>query len=478
MSHHLIAVDCGAESGRVMVGTLAAGRLTLDTIHRFPNGPVTIDGTLRWDLPALFAEIRTGVIAALKRHPDALSIGIDTWGVDYALLDAAGQLVELPYNHRDRRTNGVVEHVHTTIADGVLFKRTGVRSMQINTLYQLVAHRSQHPEVLNRAAHLLTIPDLLHHWLGGGLTSEWSFAATTQLAVAGKAEWDAELIGRLGLPGRLFRPIVAPGTALGRLKAEIAAEAGITTASPLIIAPASHDTASAVAASPGDPDSSIYLSSGTWSLMGITLAKPLLSDEARLAGFSNELAADGRARLNRNIMGLWLVQECRRGFARVGREYDYAKLAKLAAAAAPSRVELDVDDPHFLQPGVGDDDMPARIRAWLNERKHPVPTDDGALVRLVLDGLAAAYARSARDFQRLAAVPLTTINVIGGGSQHHLLCQLTANATKLEVVAGPVEATVLGNLLVQARGLGLIKTDAEARQVLAASVKLAIYQPR
>ena len=474
----IIAVDCGAESGRVIVGTLADGRITLEVVHRFPNGPVTIDGTLRWDLPALFTEIRRGVVAALKRYPDAVSIGIDTWGVDYALLDASGKLVELPYNYRDRRTNGVVEHVHATIADGVLFKRTGVRSMQINTVYQLVAHRSQHPEVLQRAAHLLTIPDVLHHWLGGGLSSEWSFAATTQLAVAGKAEWDGELIGRLGLPGRLFRPIVRPGTTLGRLNAEIASEAGLTGTLPAIIAPAAHDTASAVAASPGDPDQSIYLSSGTWSLMGITLDKPLLSEEARLAGFSNELAADGRARLNRNIMGLWLVQECKRGFARVGREYDYARLAELAGAAPPSGIELDVDDPHFLPPGVGEDDMPARIRTWLGERNLPLPKDDGAMVRLVLDGLAAAYARSARDFQRLAGKPLQAVNIIGGGSQHRLLCQLTADACRLPVVAGPVEATALGNVLVQAQGLGLITTAAQARAVIGASVELETFQPR
>jgi rhamnulokinase len=485
----IIAVDCGAESGRVIVGTIADGRIALDVIHRFPNGPVNIDGTLRWDLPALFAEIKRGLAEAFKRHGgEILSIGVDTWGVDYALLDPAGALLELPYNYRDRRTNGVPEHVHAKLAEGVIFKRTGVKALQINTLYQLVAQRSQHPERLAAAAHLLTIPDLLHYWLSGEMRTEWSFAGTTQLAVAGKPEWDAELINRLGLPGHLFRPIVHPGTKLGRLRPELASELGLAGERPWIVLPASHDTASAVAASPGDPLTTAYLSSGTWSLMGVVLPQAVTSEAACAAGLSNEIGAfpqhGGAVRLNQNIMGLWLVQECRRGFARAGREYSYAQLADLAAAAPSSGTILDVDDARFLQPGEGDDTMPARILRQLRERGIAWPhgtasaADDGALVRLVLDGLAAAYGRCARELRALSGRAIEAVHVIGGGSQHRLLCQLTADACRLPVVAGPVEATALGNVLVQALGLGLIASPAEGRELVRASVTLETFKPK
>ncbi len=478
----IIAVDCGAESGRVIVGTVADGRIALEVIHRFANGPVTIDGTLRWDLPALFQEIKRGISEACARYPGEISsIGVDTWGVDYCLLDAGGALIELPYNHRDRRTEGIAEHVHRLVAERELFYRTGVRSLPINTVYQLGAQLLQHPETIKRAARLLTIPDTLHYWLSGEMRSEWSFAGTTQLARAGRAEWDTELLVRLGLPIRMFCPIVPPGTRLGRLRPELVRELGIAGTPPWIVVPAAHDTASAVAASPGDPATTAYLSSGTWSLMGVVLAQAATTDAARAAGLSNEIGAfpghGGSVRLNRNIMGLWLVQECRRGFARDGREYSYAELARLAGEAPASSGELEVDDARFLPPGEGADTMPVRIRAALKERGLPVPESDGALVRTVLDGLASAYGRCASALAQVSGRALTAVHVIGGGSQHRLLCQLTADACRLPVVAGPVEATALGNILVQALGLGAIASAAEARALLRASVTLEDFVP-
>jgi rhamnulokinase len=478
----LIAIDCGAESGRVIVGTIAEGRLSLEVIHRFPNGPVTIDGTLRWDLPALFSEIKAGLRLALAKHPQGIiSIGVDTWGVDYALLDDQGALIELPYNHRDRRTEGINVHVHRLVAERELFFRTGVRSLSINTVYQLSAQQLQHPETLKRAAHLLTIPDLIHFWLSGVMKTEWSFAGTTQLARAGKPEWDAELMTRLALPTRLFSPIIKPGTRLGPLKAELMRELGVLGQPPAIVVPAAHDTASAVAASPGDPASTAYLSSGTWSLMGVVNHQAITSEAVRASGLSNEIGAfpdqGGTVRLNRNIMGLWLVQECRRGFARAGREYSYPELAELAAKAPSSGVVLDVDDARFLPPGELDDTMPARIRSWLAERGKPVPEDDGGLVRLVLEGLSAAYGQCAADLARLTGRTLTAVHVIGGGSQHRLLCQLTADACRMPVIAGPVEATALGNILVQASGLGLIASPQAGRDLVRASSILETYTP-
>jgi rhamnulokinase len=473
----LVAIDLGAESGRVIVATLDGGRVALDIVHRFPNGPVERDGGLRWDLPAVFAEIKSGLAEAFKRHRDIASIGVDTWGVDYGLLDAAGELIELPFHYRDQRTEGLPEEVERQIPPTEMFRRTGVRAMRINTLYQLLSHLRRSPERLAKAAHLLNTPDLFHYWLSGEMKSEWSIVGTTQLAQAGKPEWDLDLIRRLGLPERIFRPIVRSGTRLGRLRPELAKELGAANV-PWITAPGAHDTSSAVAASPGDPADTAYLSSGTWSLLGVTQPRPEVGEEARRAGLSNEIAADGQVRLNMNIMGLWLVQECRREFTRAGREYSYARLTELAAQVPSSGVVLEVDDARFLPPGQGDDTMPARIKTWLAERGHAAPKDDGALVRLVLDGLVATYRRSLADLERITGRSLAAIHVIGGGSQNRLLNQLAADACGRPVIAGPVEATALGNVLVQALGLGLIPSASAAREMVRASVELETFKPR
>ena len=475
VSRH-IAVDLGAESGRVILGTIENGKINLEVIHRFPSVNGLSEGKLRWDHPAIFAQICAGLALVAQRGVTVDSIGVDTWGVDYGLVDAAGNLVEGACCYRDERTKGVPEQVLALVGgDQALFARTGVASLIFNTIYQLVAHKRDCAASLDSATRMLFTPDLLHTWLGGEAVTEWSIAGTSQLLKAGKPEWDDSLIATLGLPRKLFQKIVKPGTRTGTLKPELVKKLGFSQA-PAIVVPASHDTSAAVAASPGDPDTTVYLSSGTWSLLGCITDLPLTSAEALAAGCSNETSADGRARVNRNIMGLWLVQETRRAFEAAGRNYSYQQLADMAAACPPSAATLDVNDGRFLSAtGGGAAPMPERIAAWCTERNLAIPASDGALVRFILDGLAATYATSVKDLARLTGRRFTAVHVIGGGSQNTLLNQLTADACGLPVIAGPVEATALGNILVQAIGLGL--PAAEARKLVMSCADISQYQP-
>ncbi|MFM2090009.1 MAG: rhamnulokinase [Planctomycetota bacterium] len=439
---HRIAIDIGAESGRVVLGR--DGRDDLIELHRFANGPVDLGGTMRWDLPRLLAEIRRGLRLAAERAPDAASIGIDTWGVDYALIDRDGNLLEPAWCHRDRRTDGVLAEVDALIPQAERFARTGVAALPFNTLYQLVAHRRRNPGLLARAHRLVTVPDWLLGQLSGVYGCEHSNAGTTELLAAGRRAWDHDLIARLDLPAHLFPAIHASGTPLGPLLG--AADLGFARP-PLIIAPACHDTASAAACVPDAGVDGAYLSSGTWSLVGVVLDRPSLGPAAAAAGLSNEVAADGRPRLNRNIMGLWVVQRLRAAFAAQGRTYDYPTLTALAAAA-PAGATVDVDDPRFL-PADGKP-MDERVRGWLREHGQPVPADDGGVVRAVLAGLAHAYARAVRDLEQHAGRPLRRLTIVGGGGRNRLLTDLTAAACGIPVATGPAEATALGNLRIQA----------------------------
>lgn len=471
-----IAIDLGAESGRVILGTIHGGRVAIDVIHRFPSTNGMIDGHFRWDLPGIFAQIGEGLALVGKRGIAVDSIGVDTWGVDYGLVDEAGSLVEGACCYRDARTTGMPDQV-AAIAGGdqALFARTGVASMIFNTVYQLAAHRRDRPANLDRAARMLFIPDLLHTWLGGEPVNEWSIAGTSGLTRAGKPEWDDGLLQMLGLPRHLFNRIVKPGTRTGTLRPELAARFGFAQA-PAIVVPPSHDTAAAAGASPGDPDTTVYLSSGTWSLVGCVADQPLLTAEARSSGYGNEISADGRSRVNRNIMGLWLLQETRRTFEAAGKNYSYQQMADMAAAAKPSTAALDVNDQRFFAAtGSGAPPMPERIANWCREKAIAVPADDAALIRFILDGLATTYGHAVQDLARLTGRRFTAVHIIGGGSQNRLLNQLTADACGLPVVAGPVEATALGNILVQAIGLGL--TPAEARALVRASADISECRP-
>ncbi|MBA2479206.1 MAG: rhamnulokinase, partial [Planctomycetes bacterium] len=440
--------------------------------------------TLRWDLESLWAGIIAGIAAAAARAGSIQSIGIDCWGVDYVLVDQAGTPLEAPYHHRDGRTAGIPEEVYRIIPEAELFARTGTAPLAFNTIFQLVAARKADPQLLARAHRLLTMPDYLHYRLCGRMANEWTNAGTTGLTVAGKPEWDAQLLARLGIPAQLLSPPVRPGTRLGAMTGALAARLGLSEP-PMITVPACHDTASAVASLPArlpfaglEDAARAFISSGTWSLMGTLVPAAITGEDSRLSRLSNEIAADGRIRLLKNIMGLWVVQECRRAFALAGRDHTYERLTALAVAAAPGTLALDVDDARFFPPGIPGDTMPDRVRAWFAERSAPIADDDGLIVRRVLEGLAAGYARSCAALERVTGTPLAAIQVLGGGCQNALLCQLTADACARPVAAGPVEAAVLGNLVVQARGMGWIADDRAASDVISRSIAVSTYLPR
>ena len=451
---HLIGIDCGAESGRVVLGTWDGRAMTMTVVHRFPTPVVDHGGYRCWDLPAMQHGIATGIRHAVQQAGGHIAaIGVDTWGVDFGLVDAYGTLLHPPVCYRDGRTAGMVEAVRAVVTDDELFARTGCAALPFNTIYQLMATCRQQGDLVQRAARLLTMPDLLHQWLCGRAVNEFTNAGTTGLTQAGGKQWDGDLMERLGLPARLLGAPTLPGTVLGPVREELARRFGLT-GDTLVVLPPGHDTAAAVAALPTSAPDAVYLSSGTWSLLGAVIDQPLTSSAVRAAGFSNELAADGRVRLNRNIMGLWVVQQCRAAFQAAGRDQDYATLTAAAEAAPSPAVPLDVDDPRFFPPGSANDPMPVRVQAWYRERQLPVPESDGAIVRACLVGLAAAYARARRDLAGLLGRPVGDLFVLGGGGRNRLLARLTAAACGCRVVTGPDEATVLGNLLVQLIGLG------------------------
>jgi rhamnulokinase len=477
MSHH-IAIDLGAESGRIVLGTLTDGRVAIEVIHRFPTPTCTVDGHLRWNLPVILAELATGLKQVAERGIPVDSIGACTWGVDYGLINGDGTLIELPCHYRDDRTGPAMKRVHARIAPAELFARTGIPPQFYNTLYQYDGHAhggdAQQAGNLAQATALLFMPDLIHHWLSGVVANDHGIAGTSQMLRAGTAIWDTELLARLDLPTAPLGRIVPPGTVLGPMRTDLAHTLGFARA-PHIVTPGGHDTACAAAAAPGDPATTAFLSSGTWSILGAICDHPATTAAAFDAGFTNEVATSGRVRLNRNIMGMWLIQETRKGFAEKGREYSYGQLAELAAACPPSGVVLAVDDARFAATGSGEQSMDARVLAWLRDHDHPVPTSDGALIRVIVDGLAAAYARALVGMENITGRRFTAIHIIGGGCQNTLLNQLTADACRIPVIAGPIEATAMGNLLTQAQGLGLV-TDAEAaRAVVRASSEVVTY---
>ena len=475
MSAH-IAVDLGADSGRVVLGTFAAGVFSLDVTHRFANTPQRVDSLLRWDLDALWQGIRTGIRLARERSVDpVLSIGVDTWGVDYGLVDARGELIDAPVHYRAERNLAMPDKVHARIPKAELFARSGTRGLVFNTIFQLMAEQEQRPELLRRAHLLLTIPDLLGHRLCGVMANEWSNAGTSGLTVAGRPEWDHELIARLGLPGHLFGGIVRSGSVLGPLRPELADELGFTGDLPLVVAPGCHDTASAVASMPTAEAGTAFISCGTWSLMGVLNDRPVVTPEAFAADLSNEIAVDGRIRLLKNIMGLWVWQECRRDLIAAGTELSHAELAALTESAAPAGTTIDIDRIELLPQSQPHDRMIDRVRRQATQLGLACEAP-GDLFRRIVEGLASAYQRTRVALEEATGRPVRRISLMGGGCRNRLLCQLTADATGLEILAGPDEGTALGNLLVQARGLGLLD-DAGMARVSAASSEIQTYRP-
>jgi len=465
------AVDLGAGSGRVMLAEIDRDGVALTEVHRFPNDPVRLLDTLHWDVLRLYAETQAGLRAALARRPDLASVGIDSWAVDYGLLDAGGALLGNPVHYRDRRTEGVPERVVAALGADYLYQTTGLQLLPFNTLFQLVAAAGT--PILDRAERLLLIPDLLSYWLTGTVGTEVTNASTTQLLDVRTRTWATELIDRAGLPARLFGTLRQPGEPAGELRPEVREAIGASGPLPVTTV-GSHDTASAVVAVPAGTDRFAYVSCGTWSLVGLELPEPVLSPESRAANFTNEAGVDGTVRYLRNVMGLWLLQESLRVWR--ARGYDPVLPELLAAAAREPGLAavVDPDDPAFLPPG----DMPARIAAACAERGQPVPEAPAAVTRCILDSLALGHRAAVRQAQRLAGRAVDVVHVVGGGARNELLCQLTADACGLPVVAGPVEATALGNALVQARALGVLEGGlAELRGLLRRTETVRTYHP-
>lgn len=470
---HVLAVDYGASGGRGMLGSYDGGRLAIRDIHRFENEPVYMLRGLHWDFPRLLLELKR-CIRRFHAETDGrtLSLAVDTWGVDFGLLDRSGQLLGNPFHYRDGRTDGIMEASERRITRTRLYAATGIEPMQINTVYQLYSMIRQRSPLLESAETLLFTPDLFQYFLTGEKAAEYSIASTSALLDARAQTWSGEVLGALAIPRKLLAPVVMPGSTLGALHGEVRRELGVGGVK--VINVGSHDTASAVAAAPAATADFAYISTGTWSLMGVETAEPLINAGSERLAFTNEGGVGGKIRLQKNIMGLWLLQETRRQWANEGAAYSYEQLQALAAAEQGHACFIDPADQRFLTPG----DMPSRIRAYCRETGQPEPLTHGQLVRCVVDSLALAYRRTLSELELLLQRRLPVIHMVGGGIQNKLLCQLTADATGREVTAGPVEATAVGNMLVQLMAHGELGSVGELREVVRASFPPVVYEPQ
>ena len=468
----MVAVDLGAQSGRVALGRFDGERLSVEEVHRFPNVPVLAHGTLHWDVLRLYDAILEGLGAAAREAGGVDSVGIDTWGVDFGLLDRAGRLVQNPVHHRDRRTDGVLDELYERVPARELYDRTGIQLMPINTVVQLAAMVSAEDPALEIAETLLLVPDLFHYWLSGVAACEWTNATTTQCLDARSQTWAADLLERLGLPSRLFPEVVPPASVLGPLGDDVAGRTRLRGA--VVVAPATHDTGSAVAAVPFRTPDAAYISSGTWSLVGLERRAPLIDDRTFAANLTNEGGVGGTFRLLRNVTGLWLLHECRRAWAGEGRDWAFDELVAMAEDAPPLRSLIDPNDPAFTAPG----DMPRRIRERCSATAQEAPEDASAVVRCVLESLALKYRQTLELLADATGTSPPELHVVGGGARNELLCRWTAHATGLPVLAGPAEATEIGNLAVQAMALGELGSLDEARDVVRRSFEPAPYEPR
>jgi rhamnulokinase len=464
------AVDLGAQSGRVAVGRFDGTRLTATEVHRFANIPVRTGDTLHWDLLGLYREVLAGLGAAAAENTIA-SVGVDSWAIDFGLVDRKGRLLRNPVHYRDARRAGAVEGVLRRIPARELYERTGIQLLPINTVFELAAMAAEPDPVLGAADSLLLIPDLLHSWLCGTRTSERTNATTTQCYDPRAGAWATDLLERIDVPPRLMPEIVEPGTCLGTIDPRVADETGFGNAA--VVAVATHDTGSAVAAVPFRRPDSVFVSIGTWSLVGLEVDEPVITDASFAANLTNEGGVDGTVRLLRNVTGLWLLHECRRVWAGEGRAYSFDELVALAADAPPFEAFVDPNDPSFTEPG----DMPARIRAHCIRTGQREPADPGATARCILESLALKHAETIATLASVSGAEPREIHVVGGGAQNELLCGWTASASGLPVLAGPAEATVLGNLLLQAIAAGELASLTEAREVVRASVEPVVYEP-
>jgi rhamnulokinase len=477
MSTGYLAIDLGAESGRVIVGVLEEERLQLEEAHRFQHEPVWLPTGLHWNITGIWREIVTGLRRAADwakaNGVELVSVGVDTWGVDWALVDQAGELVGSPHAYRDPRNAAAYDAVLAKLGADRIYRTTGIQFMPLNSLYSLYAHLQADPGALAAADQLLFIPDLLHYWLSGERTVEATIASTSQMIDCHTGDWAREMLSELGLPTDILRATTAPGTVLGALRRQIADEASLPP-SLRVVAPAAHDTASAVAAVPATMSESwCYLSSGTWSLLGAEIDQPCVTPAAQAASFTNELGMGGTFRFLKNIAGLWLVQECRRDLSRHGVELDYVALTRLASEAAPLRTVFDPGHATFQSPGR----MLEKMRDFARATSQPVPDSPGEFVRAALESLSLAYREKLLAMESILQRRFDAIHIVGGGGKNALLSQMTADATGRRVVVGPYEATAMGNALVQAMASGQVRDLAHLRRIVASSTELAVFEP-
>ena len=472
MSTNYLALDLGAESGRAMLARLAEGKLELAELHRFPNVPVQLPTGLYWDTLRLFHEICEGIRASAKAVDQLDGVAVDTWGVDFGLLGSEGELLQNPRHYRDARTNGVPEEVFGKVSRDEIFRQSGLQFMAINSLYQLYAVQRDSPELLTLASKLLFMPDLFNYFLTGTFAAERTIASTSQFYDPAKKQFATDMLRKLGINGSFLPGLIDPGVELGGLLPYVADRCGVSE-DLKVFTTGSHDTASAVASVPAEEGENwCYISSGTWSLMGVELREPVINEASLAANFTNEVGVDGTVRFLKNIPGLWVLQECRRAWAKEGTEYSYAELMERAASAQPTKTILDLEE--FISPG----NHPRRICEFCKRTEQEIPADPGAMTRVVLQSLAARYREVVETLESLTNRNIEVIHIVGGGSQNRLLNQLAANVTGRRVVAGPTEATAMGNALTQAMGTDEIESLEQLRAVVKNSCKLEEFRPQ
>lgn len=471
-TYHYIACDLGAESGRVMLGTLKDQRLSLEEIHRFPNGAIAVCGSLRWDALRLFDELKTGLRKAAARGVPIAGISTDSWGVDYVLIKGNEPMLTAPYQYRDARTDHMYDAISKKVALDTVFDESGIQFMTINTLCQLYADLVQRPDILRMADTFLTMGDYFNYLFSGVARAEESLASTTQLYNPTTKTWSGKLIEKLGLPATVFPKVCPSGTVLGPLLPSLADETGLRDVQ--VVASCSHDTGAAVAATPAEGSDWAYLSSGTWSLLGVESAKPIINAKSRQYNFTNEVGFGSSIRFLKNIVGLWILQESRRAWAKQGTEYSYDQLVEIASQAPALQCLINPAAARFLKP----DNMPQKIADYCRETGQPVPQSHGQVVRCILESLALLYGKTLHEIADASGMTIKRLHILGGGSRNKLLNQWASNATGMTVVTGPVEATSAGNILVQAIALGHIKSLADLRAIVRASFPVDTFNPQ
>lgn len=471
MTKRVLAFDFGASSGRAIIGCFDGDKITLEEVHRFSNDPVSVGGTVYWDVLRLFYEIKQGIIKA-KIAGGFDSIGIDTWGVDFGLIDSEGKLMENPVHYRDARTAGLVDEAFKTMPKEKLYGITGIQFMELNTLFQLISLKKYRPWMLERADKMLFMPDLFGYMLTGKMCAEYSIASTSQLIDLDKRTWSKEILDAFGIKESVFAPLVQPGTVLGELSKEVCEECGVDPVP--VISVCGHDTQSAITSVPCEDGDFAFLSSGTWSLFGTELDKPIVNETSMNINITNEGGFDGSTGFLKNIIGLWLIQESRRQWKREGKEYSYADLEKLALAAEPFKCFIDPDAPEFVPHG----NIPERVREFCRKTGQYVPETVGEIMRCIYESLAMKYRLTFEKLRECTERDYPVIHVIGGGTKDGLLCQMTANSCDRTVKAGPIEATVMGNVAVQLMSDGSVKNIGQARKIVADSSELKTFEPK